>query len=825
MLNLIAFAMLSGPTARAYVVPGFADFDPHQNFRSVGVFGSFGKADKLEERDHAGLLTFTLRKDAPSSSMVWPNYYGAKDLVLGSAKFGVTANEKHFEVLDWTTAKLSYTGDTQQHTDTYFSRAFPAVLYKTEETRFEWQFGAIHFDRAAYLTASGRAESAGPGQTLEKMSAPWVVLWNSVPLDGEIAPILIRFEHRPTRLQLGDSLKAEFKGPAGRIVVMPLYGIHRVTGPEVSSWNDSLPKQAGQDAQFWTQATTHFPIGTDETYRLDDVHRRVTITDRYRYETIADDWSTPSISIAPVPPITQMASANGYDVRWLSGQVKRSSVATFLGPYSYVKGSILRYSIPVPSARDNMPAPLTITGNLNTAGLTEKLDRMVADRPVNPTDTSDGGLDLQLKEYSQGYRLLSNSERSSIKPAIEAALDASYAPENLQTVTDPALGSDYVMCNKIWCAGEAYDREWYGGRQLDDTSEFGAWVDPSAPARHWKAIQGIYGYFRIYNDWAWSGTLSSLFAYALCGDGMNFAMEGMLGVARMARKQGDEELWRDASYRASKEALNTYASWFVADWLKSVNYVTWTDTGYDYAAKHGRYEIRRMAPADVQTGFGLDIFSDTTGIKVFRPGSFWHATAAFYWNNPSALRLYAETLYPKIYRWEFETMPKLYPGWDDKAAHNDFDNQMYGSNLTIAHLDARCNLFGASEPDLASLTTKLQSDIAPLYLLRQQQDLIEAGAPQFWAPVSQTTLKNASWDAEKRKLTAQMDVDVSGEGRLEWTWRGVNGVTPTPEPGPRPKLVLVNGKPVSYSGVAGGFYRAPVSLKAGSEVTFEVDYD
>jgi hypothetical protein len=380
------------------------------------------------------------------------------------------------------------------------------------------------------------------------------------------------------------------------------------------------------------------------------------------------------------------------------------------------------------------------------------------------------------------------------------------------------------MCIKIWCAGEAYDREWYTGRQLDATAEYTAWVDPSAVAAHWQAVQGLYAYFRIYSDWAWSGTMSSLFSYALCGDGMNFAMEGMLGVARMAKQHGDADLWKDASYRAGKQALCTYGSWFVSGWVKDIDYVTWTDTSYDYVAKRGQYVIKRMAPADVQTEFGPDILSDTTGIKVFRPGSFWHASAAVYWNNMSLDRLYLERLYGKLRKWEFDTLPKLHPQWTDRNAIEKFSNQPYGSNMVLTHLDARAVLFGTAPAELASLTTNLQPDIAFLYRLRSDQDLIQSGIPQIWFPTADVFVEDAVWDAQKGAVTASLKANRTGKITIDCRWPGLSPAPVSPDAGPRPKQILVNGNPSTANQILGGFWRASVDVTAGEQITVTISY-
>jgi len=811
---MITAALLFLLPQATYVQPGFAAFDPVQAFRSVGVFGSFGKGTEVQTRDSVGLLSFTLREDAPENTMVWANLDNGKDHVIGRAVFPGPITEKHFDFMDWTTGCLHFKAGGAA-TEIYYSRTFPAALYMTEARQWSWASSA---DRVAYRSVDGKIGVLKGDGALPSLGAPWVLVWHASA--GEVVPVLVRFEKKPASLVMqGGSLNADFSSGAGSIVAMPLMGARRA-----KNWSDSVPGEAMGQVEFWSRAVASFPIGTDESFAINDETRRVRITDRYRYHRMDDAWHAKPLILAPVPPVIGVAQANGYAMHWVDRGVRESPLATLLGAYAYREGDEVSYELPVPSARDNAQVPVFVKGDPIRQAHIDEANHLALTTTIKPDDTQDGGLNLQLKEFSQAFPLLNGATQAAVLPALKAAFHASYLPENLQTVTEPVTGQKYVMCSKIWCAGEPYDREWYTGRQLDFTSEFASTVSGNAADDHWPAIQGLYAYYRIYNDWAWAGTLSSVFSYALTGDGMNFSLEGMLGTARLARRHGDQELWRDASYRAAKEAACTYASWFLPDWVKKIDYATVTDTSYDYAAKKGRYQVKRMDPKEVETGFGLDIFDNYTGIKVLRNGMFWHASSSFYWNNPSLDRLYAETLYPKVYRWEFETMPRLYPHWTDRNFTEVYENHPYGSNMVINHLDARTVLFGQSPTELEALTTKLQPDIAFLYRLRAQTDMAQSGAPQLWLPTGQADIRNVVWDAAAKTLSADIGALSSGPATLDWTWRGVGGVSSHAAPGPKPEAVEVDGELKSYGLVTGGFYRVATELSAGRTTRLRIKF-
>ena len=810
--------------AESYTEPGVSAFDPNQTFRSVGVFGSFGKGAQVQEKPNFGLLTFTLGREAPESPIIWPNYDDGKDIELGRACFPGPATDKKFHFGDWTSSSLSFHGVDDGRiceTKIHYSRCFPAVLYETEARHFTWKPESLSIDALAYRSQSGQIRICRPGQAIQSLGSPWLILWGTLKGTDEATPLLVRVTHRPKQVTLGDVLDLRFEGAAGAVVVMPLNGVRRTPASSSDAWaSDSLIKEA----EFWTRASAAFPVQTDESYRVLEEQGAVEITDRYKYISLRDDWHTEPLTCAPCPPITALAQANGYHVEWGGQKLVRSNLATFLGPYAYAPGDRLTYRIPIPAALANPLTALSFSADEARSRRIQDLTSLIGQKTPAAADYSDGGFNLELKEYSQSFPLLDETTQAKLKPALKASFDTAFNPANLETVTDPETGGRYLMSSKNWCAGEAYDREWYAGRQLDAASEFDSWVDPGRSKTAWPAVQGLYSYFRIYNDWAWSGVLSSLYAYALCGDGMNFAMEGMAGVARMARRNGDGATYRDAVYRTSKEALCTYASWFVTDWVKGVDYVTWTDTSYDYAAKKGRYVVKRMNPTDAETGFGLDIYADSAGARIFRPGSYWHATAAFYWNNPFLYRFYAEHLYDKVANWEFKTMPELHPGWNDKDAIEKFTNQPYGSNLAIVHLDARSVLFGQSADELEALTGKLQSNSAPLYQIRLDQDLVTAGAPQLWLPTGQAKVVEARWDDAARTLTAVLEPILKGKACLDWTWRQASDASRRPGTGPEPKQITVNGARAVPYVIPGGFYRITTSLAPGEKVTLKVVY-
>lgn len=826
MSLLVALATVSPSQEISYSQPGIASFAPIQNYRSAGVFGDFGIGDTLQKRDDAGLLTVTLKTDAPANSLVWSALKEGKDLVIGRAEVPGELISKQFHFMNWLTCRFDFTtrdGDRTIQTHVFGSRACPAVLYQTDSHLWSWQAADMPFDRCAYLDSRDRLQVVQPNGTVGTMGSPWLLLWAGPTIGSEVAPILVRLFNRPAGVRFDGNLSVDFKGPAGSVAVMPLYGIKRIPAAMAGKWREGVPDEALARARDWTAALGRYPIDAKESFSLEQGERSASIRDDFDYMEVPDEWSVPPAEWAPVPPIGVIARRAGYPVEWRTA-VSETSLATFLGPYAYCQGPTSGYTIPVPSGRDQMQVPVLAHGSAQTDAYRSDLRQFVKGMTIKPDDTSDGGFDLQLKELSQAFPLLDSETRQEIRPQLSAAFDTAFQPASLTTVTDPATGCRYVMCNKIWCASQAYDREWYAGRQLDFAAQYTSLVDPAALTSNYLAVQGLYAYFRIYNDWAWMGTSSSVFGYALCGDGMNFAMEGMLGAAQMARRMGDSELWRDASCRAAKQAACTFASFAMPKWVQDIDYATWTDTSYDYDQKRGRYDSRRMAPADVVTGFGIDIYCDKTGIKVLRPGMFWHAISAVYWNNASLDRLYREHLYEPVETWLTRTMPDLFPDWTDRAAKNRFENASYGSNHAITALDARARIVGETSADLIQKTSRLEDGIAPLYLLRLKQDIYEAALPQVWLPVNSMRFRTPTWDATRKVLTLHA-VGLRGEvAYVDFWWPATAKGLDEPSPGRKPISVQVNGAPAKVEETQGGYWRVTVNAAAEGKMEISIAF-
>ncbi|MGI6165835.1 MAG: hypothetical protein ACOYEN_07615 [Limnochordia bacterium] len=811
---------IGGQRAVEHSVVGVDTYEPKASLTSVGTFGSFGKGTGVLHTDSEGLLTFNITKDAPVQTLYWPTFYpDGSSLDLGSVELaGTLTKTPKVTVADWVTGVgevCTEEGGVEVNTKIMISRAFPAVLYQTEASSWKWTNG-LSLDYVAYVDLEGQVASVQKDETLpgSALGAPWLLLWNH-PESGsaDVLPMLIRLERRPTLIQItGKDVVFSFPEAAGSIGVMPLYGIMRQEGEK---WLTGMPKEAREFADFWSRALACFPKALEETAVVDDVNRVVTITNSLQYHMMQDEWSTEPIQIAPVPPVVMLAQRSGYPVKWIDGAIIESNVGTFFGPYAYRLGEELTYQIPIPSSRDQMLVPISITNDPVLEKLQSELMAYVWQYcPVEPrkSDTEYNG--STAKTLANVYPLLGGKERILARTSLPRLFDPTFAKENLQTIIDPTSGQQYVMSNKVWVAEEPFDREWYNGRQLDWTWVYAYFYDDAVSKDLWKEIQGLYAYYQIFFDWAWSGTLSSVYGFTSLSDGICFAYEGMLGAARLAKMVGDDHLWQDASYRAAKQALSIYAAFDLPQWIKSVDYAV----QHDYTGK----PTRRQAKDDVLTEFGIDGYFEWTGAQTQDPRSLWSSTNWLYWNNPAQLRLYAEHRFEQMYEWEFVGMPGYHPNWYDANAVNDFDGRHYGNDWSVAHVFARGILFGEEPLQLKSLLDRTGFLPHFSFYAAAFQSIIQGAIPQVWAPVTSAKVSENQWDGVRRTLTTKLIGLEDGPCYYEWTWRNPSSKEQIPGPERTPAAVYVNGTSVPFASIGGGFYQVELALEQDRETTVEV---
>ncbi len=286
-------------------------------------------------------------------------------------------------------ATLDYGGGTRVH----LNRVCPGLMIETAARQLDlftserisvqaWRVSGAGPSRPpAYLAipeaGQVRVVRAVGQRDLAKMDQPWLIafwagayefdiptrpagggphrnIWPIYPADSDLRvrrgagewPSLIVLQKRARKVVFGqEGWSFHFEAPAGKLIVAPLYGRKWLAAEQIAAWKDALPKQVVEHARLWASRLRQVPVDVTETQSLLD--GVPTFVEAFTHERIRDDWDTPPLLWAPIPPMFALARAMGFPVEGRGG--KKLQDFGFLGrhgPLAGIDGSgIVSYRI------------------------------------------------------------------------------------------------------------------------------------------------------------------------------------------------------------------------------------------------------------------------------------------------------------------------------------------------------------------------------------------------------------------------------------------------------------------------------------------------
>jgi hypothetical protein len=131
-------------------------------------------------------------------------------------------------------------------------------------------------------------------------------------------PILLRLEHKPAsiRLEAGRGLVLTFPKKVGKMAVMPLAGGRVFLPAETEKWSAGLPADVLAQCRLWSAKLRDFPLSVGESFDVDAAAGAVTVQQKFQWASFDDDWDSPPVKAAPVPPMLAVALGGGADVRF-----------------------------------------------------------------------------------------------------------------------------------------------------------------------------------------------------------------------------------------------------------------------------------------------------------------------------------------------------------------------------------------------------------------------------------------------------------------------------------------------------------------------------
>jgi hypothetical protein len=746
--------------------------------RSVGTFGGFLRASGPDIPASNGFLCFVADSHVASHALRWVKLDpSGGDFRVAEMRFPGVGLGGALRFRDWTTLEATEqtlgTAGFDQVT-ALLSRAFPAVRYTSGAASFALATGDGGGRAPAARLAvviSGQPQvidltASGP-VALDQMSEPWALVYAG-PAAGwdRDAPLLLTFERRPrAATPTPDGLQFAFDAGIGSVQLMPFEGLKRRPTAETTAYDAGLSADVLARARALVPILAAFPVSCAETFAVDAARRVVTVTDEYTFSEIADAWGTAPAHAAPLPPVVYRAGEKGYPVAYPSGAPQDAGIATYFGPFATIPGDRAVYTLPLPAGLERLPVALRVLNDPAVDPVRSEVERAIRDdAPNQPSAFYLDNDDRAAATLAEAYPTLAAGSPARAK-AVSAAprlLEHGFLESSLQTLTEPVTGQRYLNNAKYWASQEPFDKEWYTGRQLAALAQCAETFDLDLARGLWPKALGLYRYDRIFFDWATGSVESSVFGFTELCDGIHFAWEGMLGMARLARHLGDAETYRDAAYRAARQQAALFACWHEAEWLR------------DLDCAIGHVSNKKLDPSQVETRGAIDGFTEDAGATTLEFSSFWETANYLGFDVPPQFSFYRDFgLEPRLRVIEYDAMPKAHPRWTDGNAFNSVDNRYYGDEFAGLHIAARAALFHDDPVALfaiyqASAGTQASQQwytmrrfgIAGAMLLAVER----AKAPVVEVPAALARVESAVYDAKTKTVRLELLGRTNGSG-------------------------------------------------------------
>ena len=190
-----------------------------------------------------------------------------------------------------------------------------------------WLLGWFGSDAPALGHAGIFTLDSAVGVILSRMS-------ESDTVDHLDVPVLVRLERRPKAIaREAAGVVLRFAGPAGKAAVMPLAGRRILLPEETEAWADGLPADVLAACRRWSRVLRDWPADVTETATVEG--DAVVFREAFSWASFADDWDSPPVKAAPLPPMLTLAlGAEAPPVTFTAaGQAVRPVDYTWMGQF------------------------------------------------------------------------------------------------------------------------------------------------------------------------------------------------------------------------------------------------------------------------------------------------------------------------------------------------------------------------------------------------------------------------------------------------------------------------------------------------------------
>ena len=179
----------------------------------------------------------------------------------------------------------------------------------------------------------------------DEMEECWLVLWGQT-----ISPWVVYLQHKPLALSFDtNGLHLSFADGAGDVALLPLHGAS--TNVDTAKWSEFLTREPLLRIRYWAGALREFPFECQTSIASSNI-----VHQRYRYQSIRDDWNTKALQLAPIsPPLARIADEQ------LKRKLMDLKMPTAFGPYLAFERAA-EWSAPFPDANLNPSCPWVTLG-------------------------------------------------------------------------------------------------------------------------------------------------------------------------------------------------------------------------------------------------------------------------------------------------------------------------------------------------------------------------------------------------------------------------------------------------------------------------------
>lgn len=229
--------------------------------------------------------------------------------------------------------ELSYTG-TQAPVPSYaaYSSGGKVAVHSIADKMWRQEIGEL--DQSWFLFWFGKRKHGRFGSRGYTWGVPMDTGWGDIP-------VLVVCQNTPVRLHAnaGQGLGMDFENRAGKIVMLPLYGLNHPLDADTQKWSEGLPDHVVDRCRALAGRCAVIPIKVRERYAYDQKNDVAILSEDIETITVTKNGKT----FAPLPPMAALALRYGFpiEVRANGRAVKVTDLdlVTPYGPYMVVEGS------------------------------------------------------------------------------------------------------------------------------------------------------------------------------------------------------------------------------------------------------------------------------------------------------------------------------------------------------------------------------------------------------------------------------------------------------------------------------------------------------